>query len=146
MKYAPVLLLLLPFFAFSQIQVSQSAPAVKVGEVKYFGKFIASLSYAVNGSDTLYTFTYHNAKYTTLDDIKVISFHGNSDALYIAFKSVFTEENKTNKEYKLPLKIGDTEAVISTERNLGTTSAMFLAAGGYVYLTEKQIDKLFNRQ
>lgn len=153
MKLPALLLsLLLSTASFAQLTISKpsenKALEAKVGEVKNMGVFIADLTYRVAEKDTVYTIMYKNAAYTTLTDIKSISFEseGNTvNELYAAFKTFFSDENRKNKDYKLQLKLGETDVFLSNLRTMGVTRVMIFTARGHFYLTEKQLDTLFGR-
>jgi hypothetical protein len=87
-------------------------------------------------------------KYTHIDAITSVQFSGIGNAvsgLYKVFKSVFSEENKSNKDYTVQFTLGKELVSISHTKGMGITSAMFLIKDAYFMLTEKQVDKLFGK-
>lgn len=151
MKYllTIAIICLLPTLTKSQIGTpKKSLPTTTVGKIAPLGSFIAELSYQFDGTDTTYTLRFQNAKYTRITAIESVSFNseGNAiDGLYQAFKTVFKDENKNNKDYLIHFTIGKDVAAISTYKNMGITQAMFLVKEAHFALTEKQIDKLFDK-
>ena len=117
-----------------------------MGTIKVVGSIQAQLYYRIVEEDTLYTLLFRNQEYQQLVDYSSVTFSAEDNTLkklYDILKSVFTEENKKNKEYKVKLKLGETEVIISNFRIMGGTSVMFFTSDGYITLTEKQVDKLF---
>lgn len=154
MKYLLTLPLLACLTQLVNAQISipeKSAPATTIGKIAPMGTFTAELSYSINEvdvSDTIYTLRFRNHKYTQIDSYEKVRFssEGNTvDELYKAFKSVFTEENKRNKDYLIHFTLGKDVVAISQAKSMGITSAMFLVKDAYVLLTEKQINKLFGK-
>lgn len=137
--------------ANAQIVMADSATTTKttIGKAKRGGVTIAELYYIGGGDiDTTYVIMYSNAKYTTISDYNSILFNGGEDVLnqlYGVIKSVYAEENKKNKEYKKQFMLGKDDVIVSNYRMMGTTSAMIWTDGGYFYLTEKELDKLFGK-
>ena len=130
----------------SQIEIKKKEPKVIMGTIKVVGSIQAQLYYRIVEEDTLYTLLFRNQEYQQLVDYSSVTFSAEDNTLkklYDILKSVFTEENKKNKEYKVKLKLGETEVIISNFRIMGGTSVMFFTSDGYITLTEKQVDKLF---
>lgn len=132
-----------------QISVPQkSQPAITVGKIAPLGSFTAELSYQVDGTDTTYTLRFRNAKYTQIISTESVLFDSDGNAiggLYNAFKSVFSEENRNNKDYLIHFTMGKDVVAISTYKNMGITQAMFLVKDAHFAITEKQVDKLFGK-
>lgn len=126
-------------------------PSTTVGKIAPMGTFTAELSYTINDADTKdtsYTFRFRNHKYTQIDSYESVQFSGEgntAEQLYKVFKSVFTDENKNNKDYFVHFSLGKETVAISHTKSMGITSAMFQAKDAYVMLTEKQINKLFGK-
>ena len=133
----------------AQIQIQTSNSEVIVGKCKNGAYTQAQLSYTIQeDKDTLYAFLFLNAKFSALTDYQTIQFSGENNAvsdLYNILKSFFTEENKKNKEYKVEFKLGNTQVIASNVRIMGVTSVMIFTTKGYVYLTEKQVEKVFGK-
>ena len=133
----------------AQIQIQNPNPEVIVGKCKNGAYTQAQLSYVIQqDKDTLYTFLFLNAKYSTLTDYQSIVFSGENNTIndfYSVLKSFFSDENKKNKDYKVEFKLGATQVIASNLRIMGVTSVMILTSKGHVYLTEKQVDKVFGK-
>jgi len=144
-------LLLITLGAKSQIQLQKSDIITnEIGKVKMGTYFHASLTRYVENKDTVYGFMYANKSYQHITDIKSILFNsdgGAVDQLYSIFKSVFSDDNKKNKDYKVKFQLGTKSVEISNYRNLGVTSAMLYCYNdeSYIWLSENQIDKLFGK-
>lgn len=154
MKYLLTVLIISMLCNYSNAQIGtpvKSTPSIVVGKIAPLGTFIAELSYRqneVDEKDTTYTLRFRNQKYTRIDSYESVEFSGIGNAvedLYKAFKSVFTEENKSNKEYSITFTMGKDVVMISNYKVMGITSALFLVKGAHVSLTEKQVDKLFGK-
>jgi hypothetical protein len=152
MKYLLTLMMFNVFCASGQIGAPQKiTPSTIVGKIAPMGAFIAELSYRPNEADetdTTYTLRFNNMKYTHIDAITSVQFSGIGNAvsgLYKVFKSVFSEENKSNKDYTVQFTLGKELVSISHTKGMGITSAMFLIKDAYFMLTEKQVDKLFGK-
>lgn len=137
----------------AQISPIQKSPvSITIGKIAPMGAFVAELSYMKNEADekdTTYILRFNNMKYKHIDAIESVYFSGTGgvvDDLYKAFKSVFNEENKKNKDYIIKFSLGKEVVAISNTKAMGVTSAMFLVKDAYFSLTEKQIDKLFGRK
>lgn len=149
MKRLLILFLLISSIVHSQIQVKTIPDKVTIGKVGSGGGFIAELYYTVSDTDTTYYLMYNNFKYTHITDIQSVSFSsvdGTLEKLYSIMKSIFLSENKKNKDYKVALKLGSDDVVISNNRLLGVTQLMFYTPKGYFLISEKQVDKLFDKR
>jgi hypothetical protein len=138
--------------AYGQISTPQkSTPSSIVGKIAPMGAFVAGLSCRINeadSKDTTYTLSFNNLKFKHIDAIESVSFSGVNNTvneLYKVFKSVFTDENKKNKDYIVNFTLGKDAVTISNTKAMGVTSAMFLVKDAYFTLTEKQVDKLFGK-
>ena len=138
---------ILAFTSFGQLTgVKKESPSVTIGEVKSMGSLVARLEYSVIHSDTIYSIFYRNRKYQQIIDIKYISFKGGQktlDQLEEIFLSVFSDENRKNKEYKMSFKLGDQQVIISNETTMGIVGAQFFTEEGYFSLNKKMVNKLF---
>lgn len=148
----PILLSIFTFIAvssFSQIQVNKIEPANVVGRIKSVGSLVAEITYRIQeDKDTLYTLLYRNSEYSTLVDYQSVKFssEGNTlNELYKIMKSVFADENKKNKDYKVSFKLGETEVIVSNFRMMGVTNAMFFTRKGHFFISDKQLEKLFGK-
>ena len=136
---------MLVFRASAQIGTPvKEVPATIVGKVNPMNTFIAELNYSVKDKDTTYTLSFRDMKYEQITSIKSIQFSGEGntvDQFYSLFKSVFSDENKKNKDYAVTVTLGNKVISISRYKNM----ALFLVDNSNVFLTEKQIDKLFGK-
>ncbi len=149
MKCILLFLLLFPFFVDAQIEIKKETAPVYIGKVKagYISK--AELFYKIIDDDTVYTLMFKNEQYKTLVDYEYISFSnqdGTLQKLYELFKTVFTDENKKNKDYQVKFTLGESSALISNWRLFGNTSAYFSNSKGYCVLTENNIELLFGKK
>jgi hypothetical protein len=151
MKYllTTLILSLLSNYSNGQISVPKEAqPTTLVGKIAPMGGFVAELSYLKNEADTTYFLRFRNAKYTHITSIESVAFSGVDNTvteLYKVFKSAFTDENKSKKDFLVQFTLGKNEVAISNTKSLGITSAMFTYKDAFFTLTEKQIDKLFGK-
>lgn len=145
------LALLITVASSAQIREVEKSKYEVIGKVSPGGMaFISSISVmrdtAVNGTNS-YLWMYNNLKYTTITDIKSISFTASNedfDSLYELLKTQLSAEKGTEKD----LELGKSRITIKTIRNLGITSLTIYdltGGGGYFYLTAKQVDKLFGK-
>lgn len=122
---------------------------IVIGEVKKMGRMQQKLVLFVEkGKDSLYAIFYQNARYSSITDIESISFGPEDDTfekLYTTLKGVFTKENEENKDYKIQFMLGKTDITVEIEKVLGTVYARVWCSDGYFYITEKNLDKLFEK-
>lgn len=149
---AVLIIILLPCICYTQISAPLKVSAsITVGKIAPMGSFTAELSYQINEKDTkdtIYTLRFNNAKYTHITSIESVRFSGVDNTvveLYKMFKSVFSEENKKNKDYIVQFNLGKDAVAVSSIKSMGITSAMFTYKEAYFSLTEKQVDKLFGK-
>lgn len=148
MKYILIAAMLLPLAASAQIEVSQTSKTVIIGAVKKGGAISSELSYKVSGADTSYTIVFNNLKYQHIDDFKSFSFLGTGNALnglYDVINTFFSDLHKKETDYEVNIKLGGNDINITSSRTMGITTAVIHAKGGFFYLTEKQVDKLFGK-
>jgi hypothetical protein len=149
MKFLTVIAIcLISLPSVAQIEVQESEKPARVGHFKNGATIGAELTYRINDGDTLYTLLFNDLEYKYLTEYKSISFDGTGgvvNQLYDVMKTFFSDENKKNKDYKKNLRLGDTNITLMNMKVMGVTSIMFHAKGGYFYLTEKQLNKLFGK-
>jgi hypothetical protein len=141
MRLLMVLLLLVPVTGFSQlIKDSYGSSGNVVGEVKEKTRLVSKLTWEMSGTDTLYIFTFANAKGATFSDHQAIVFSGAKmlNNFYIALKSAFADKN-----YNVKWTEGGLDITISRGEPKGTV--MISVENGHCYLTEKQLDKTFGK-
>ncbi len=145
------LVLLVSISATAQIREVEKSKYQEIGKVSPGGMaFISSISVmkdtAVNGTNS-YLWMYNNLKYSTITDIRSISFTASNedfDGLYELLKTQLSADKGTEKD----LELGKSRITIKTIRNLGVSSLTIYdltGGGGYFYLTSKQVDKLFGK-
>jgi len=140
-------------FGFSQISApKKDSPSTVVGKISPMGSFIAELSYRLNSveaADSIYTLRFRNAKYKTMTELESLDFSSSGNTVsqfYTALKSVFLDENKSNKDYAITFTLGKDVVAVSAYRSVGVLMVMFQKGDGHFFLTEKQLDKLFGKQ
>jgi spore maturation protein CgeB len=137
--------------SFAQLQVIDvnKNPSTTVGKLKSGLAFIAELDYRLDDKDTIYTLSYQDNKYQHIVAIKSINFNSDGNALdgfYSICKSVFSEENKKNKDYNVIFKLGNEEMMVMNSRMMGITYVRIVIGNSYTLpLLESQVDKLFGK-
>lgn len=142
-----LILLLFAATASGQITTPKEFKPVLIGKAGPLGTVLAQLEYSIEGQDTMYILTFKDAKYERIVARKSVVFKetgGVKDQLYTVFKSVFSDENKSNKQFTVTFKLGDEEVIVKRYSGLGA-ALTFFAKSGYVHLTENQVDKLFGK-
>ena len=143
--------LLVSISGTAQIREVEKSKYQEIGKVSPGGMaFISSISVmrdtAVDGTNS-YLWMYNNLKYSTITDVRSISFTASNedfDSLYELMKTQLSADKGTEKD----LELGKSRITIKTIRNLGITSLTIYdltGGGGYFYLTAKQVDKLFGK-
>lgn len=145
MKSYLVLFLFVSFSASAQIEIKKSPAKTVIGEFKNGGSIGAQLSRMESDVDTTNLLLYSNLKYRTITDYQTIVFDGDPESLYEILKTFFKEENVKNKDYKVNLRLGDKDVILSSTRTMGITSIIFWTDNGFFYITEKQLKKLFGK-
>jgi hypothetical protein len=139
----------LPSFAQIQVIDVNKSSSVTVGKLKSGLAFIADLEYKLDDKDTLYTLSFQNNRYQQIVAIESIHFNADGNALdgfYSICKSVFSEENKKNKDYSVTFKLGNQTIMVVNSRMMGTTYVRIFVGNAYTLpLLESQIDKLFGK-
>src|SRR5579871_2488125 len=140
------------FSAFSQLQVEKPLKKVSIGKVAPAGQFLAELYYYVpddGDKDTTYSLMYKNQEYETLFDLQHLRFSSEGNTikeLYKLLQTFFTDENKKNKDYKVNIKLGQDQILLTNYRQMGIGSVFITTPKGYFILTERQVDKLFGKK
>jgi hypothetical protein len=143
--------LIVSFSSFAQIQVIDvnKSSSVTVGKLKSGLAFVADLEYKLDDKDTLYTLSFQNNRFQQIVAIESIHFNADGNTLYGFYsicKSVFSEENKKNKDYSVTFKLGNQTIMVVNSRMMGTTYLRIFAGNAYTLpLLESQIDKLFGK-
>lgn len=146
-----VSILMVMFFPMVVIgQLTVGAKNAKVLSVVKNGPvLIASITYTTSGTDTTYNLEFNNADESApVKDMRKVSFASNGNTLsglYEVLKDFFSEKNKKNKAHMVDFTLGETKITASNVRMLGKTSIMVKSPDGFFYLTEKQLEKLFNK-
>ena len=137
-------------------QLTKIKPIVenKVGDIKPMGIFIADLTYNTANTlgDTTYTLTYHNGKYTTIDDYKRIKFKADTETintLYSIFADAFSSDDIKN--YEQTITLGKNVLTIKGYKTLGIKGVQFYVTdenGVFSFMNpinKGQLDNLFGR-
>lgn len=144
--------LLISQLSMAQITVNgpSTAERLPIGKAKAGFDTVAELYYVVNGADSTCVLLFLNEKIKkTAIDFQKVSFKnagGTLLTLYKLFKSVFADENKGNKQYKVSFTLGNDPAFISVSRGKLVKMAEFRTDKGYFSITENQVDKLFGKK
>jgi hypothetical protein len=139
-------MLIISFSAFSQPEIKASTKKIKVGEVKEKGTLVAGLYYQVTGKDTTCVINYRNQKNFSVTDIQLISFSSKEYSvrkLYDLLSSFFGDPEKQDDGYKLNIKLGKEDVMLSLTTITDTKSIMIRTNNGFFYLNEKQVNDLF---
>lgn len=142
--------LLLPILTFSQIEVKEAIRFTEIGHVKKAGMFFAEIKYSIDKQqDTTYYYVFKNEKYSTLMDIKIVSFGSQNNTLnelYKLYKLGFAEENRNNKDFSVRFKLGTSDVYLSSYKIMGIVAVTFNSPDGYITFTEKEVDRLFGKR
>lgn len=139
MRLLIILMLLLPVTGFSQlIKDSYGSSGNVVGEVKEKTRMVSKLTWEMSGSDTLYIFTFANAKGATFSDHQAIVLAGVKmmNSFYAALKTVAADKNQS-------IKWSESGMEVSLSHIKG--KVMISVEEGYCYLSEKQVDQTFGK-
>ncbi len=151
MKTLVILLTLITFSSVAQIEIKpkDETITVKVGKFKSSTYSQGDLQYYVDKGDTAIVLAYCNEKYKTLADYKSITFRGGLkaiDELYRLLKSVNSDKNKDNKEFKVEFKLGKTNISASKEKVMNIKCVFISTDDGYFTILEGQLNKLFAKK
>lgn len=145
------LLVLVSMSVSAQIREVEKSKYVEIGKIQPGGvAFLTSLSVMQDpssGGTNSYLWMYSNAKYTTITDIKSISFTATDEelnGLYELMKAQMSAEKGTEKS----LVLGKSNITFKTIRALGVSSLTIYdltGGGGFFYLSSRQLDKLFGK-
>lgn len=119
----------------------------KIGKINDRTTTYASLWYEIIGNDTVYSFLFQTSiQYGPLS-MASVAFKGvdTLNIFYTNLKSVFTDEHKKDRKYKVNFKLGITEVVAGAVRSNGETTVKFSTPRGFIHLTEKQVDTIFGK-
>ena len=138
----------------AQIQISNIKQPIRVGESKNGPYSIAKLTYLVdetNKHDTTYTFTFRDSRYKDRMEYAAVSFksEGNAkDDFYSMVKTVFSNNNKRNKQYEVTFKLGDELVQVKNFRFTGITYAMIVFNGKSqtIPLLKSAVNKTFGKK
>ena len=131
-------------------QFSKAAPDVKrtlVGKNSPMGNLINELEYTVMDKDTIYSFSYRDMTYETLDEFEVVSFSGTSETLrdlYMALSVALNAEKGSKNNFNL----GTHSVRVSTSGSIGDKIIYIFinkTGGGSAFttLTKRTLNKLF---
>ena len=152
MRYLLILVFpLLCFNSFSQVQIGGDLRKNKIiGKVyrggEKLGVFIASFEQSSEDS-TRYFICYNNVEYTTITDIKCVVFGASKKDILDIYNFLKECLNK-DKNQQSSLKLGESDLIITTTKNLGIKSLIItvltpVKGKGFFNLSSKELDKLF---
>jgi hypothetical protein len=136
--------LLISIFSFSQIQKFEVPKSITIGKVKSAGTFLADLTYTIEDGDTTYRISYNNAEYSHITDIQSVSFSSEGNTLNELYDLFISTINKP-KDEQATFKLGSQMVGLTSMRQLGIKVLLISPEKGYFMVTEKQINKLFNK-
>lgn len=125
MKKIIFLFALIPTLFFGQIQVQQKT---EIGSFKNGAALLAEIISIPSEPDIEYTLKFLNYNKINDNEYITIKFSGVNNTLndfYKILKSLFSDVNKKNKDFKVDFKLGDKSVSVSNYRLMGTTSAKF---------------------
>lgn len=136
-------------FANAQIgQKEVTKKSILVGKVAPLGAFKEELSYVETDNGLLYTLSYNDLKFTTITNIKSISFYATTtdvESLYNDMKGQFDKEVGQSYDFKL----GEADVRVERSKYLGVPIlTIYVIKNGvqsFFYLTKKETDKLFGK-
>jgi len=143
------ILLIASVFSFGQIKMInvKEKQNASVGKLRNGYALIAEIEYVVLDKDTIYTLSYQDNKYQYVVSIKSLDFNNSDNAFeefYKICKSVFTEQNRKNKDYSVFFTLGGKDIMVVNSKLFGLPYCRILIDNTYTApLTENQVDKLF---
>jgi hypothetical protein len=147
-----VLLTVIGFSVSAQIKEVAPSKYVEIGKVGGgLTPFVSSLSVirdTSTGGTNYYLWMYRNLKYSSITDIKSITFTASNEELEGLYNLLKTQMG-ADKGSEKRLELGKSTLNFTTTKNLGVASLIvydLTASGGYFYLSNKQLDKLFGKQ
>ena len=101
-----LILFLIPFWGFTQIQVQEKTKSITVGEATRGGLFLCRVNYYPGRTDTMIAISFKNDAYTAIIDIKSILFDGGKSEINFLKKSMLSvAEGEKGSELNLKLII-----------------------------------------
>jgi hypothetical protein len=148
-KYITIILMCFAIFGKAQIgQKVETKKSTIVGKVAPLGAFKEELSYVESENGLLYTLSYNDLKFTTITNIKSISFYATTtdvESLYNDIKGQFDKEVGQSYDFKL----GEADVRVERSKYLGVPIlTIYVVKNGvqsFFYLTKKETDKLFGK-
>ena len=141
---------LLLFFSLSeasaQLQELETAGWSTIGHLKRIGTTIAKLEYKVSGRDTLYNLLmkdFTRQQETNYFSLGFKSTDNSFGRLYDILTSFFSGENRHNKKYMRTFRLGNDNVNLQHTVVIGSKAVRLTTTGGYINLSEKDINKLF---
>lgn len=150
MKKLSIIIFLIISHLHSAAQLRELTPSkeVKVGEFNdMVGNCYSQLIYRIKDSVKVYSLFYKNQKYSSITDIKYITFSsidGEVDELYKILKDSFSPENKANKDFKKEFELGKTHVILTRHNGMKNWIEIW-TPDGYWYMKEKHVDILFGK-
>jgi hypothetical protein len=143
-----VLLSCISLSVSAQIKEVAASRSVEIGKVGGGLSYVSSLSVIRDTAINHYLWMYRNLKYTTITDIKSITFTASDEELEGLYNILKTQIG-ADKGAEKRLELGKNTLDIVTTKNLGVASLVIYdlsPGGGYFYLTNKHLDKLFGKK
>lgn len=140
-----ILSFIFPAYFNAQIQMNKTPVTHVVGEVKQKGIFYAGVhkEYFEGETDTTYSLLFLNNKYENIIDLKRIRFKNDSNTvgqLYSILKKSFARA-----EFKASFNLGDKPVITELFRSAAGPRIIIYVDGGYVSLSENEVDKIFGK-
>lgn len=138
----------------AQVEISNIKQPVRIGESKNGPYSIAKLTYLVdetNNNDTTYTFAFRDSRFKERMEYAAVSFKSDGNAkddFYSIISTVFSNENKRNKQYEVHFKLGNELVQVKNFRFTGITYAMIVFNGKSqtIPLLKSAVNKTFGKK
>lgn len=147
------IILILSFILITNKSYSQIIPnpidstekTVTVGEIKLFGAYYADCKMRIKKGDTLVTIFFKNVKYTTITDIKTITFKETGQDLNKLFQIISTNiSSNEKKEITIPIQEGTLKLIFEKKSVQFTTWDNSILSYS-IYFKQKHINQLFGK-
>ena len=141
-------LLVISVTVMAQLEERETANWKLIGQLKFGGITKSKMEYINSGEDTTYFLFIKDVRDTPKSNYFGITFKSTNDTygkLYTILKSFFLPENKKNKKYSRTFDLGNTGVNVQHYRLITGHGVMFYTREGYIYWSEKDIDKLFGK-
>lgn len=132
----------------AQIEQLEKRDWTVVGELKSLGVTKARMQFLPHGSDTTYMLFMKDMKNPKVVNYFSVSFRNINNTygqLFDLMKTFFTEENRRNKKYEQTFRLGTTYVHIQHKPLITSHGIMLTTKEGFIYLSERDIEKLFGK-